>query len=180
MRIISGQARGRKLVTLEGENTRPTLDRTRESLFNILRMRVLDAKVLDLFAGSGALALESLSRGAQSAVLCDASAKACAVIEKNIDAVRVRDRAKLLNCDACAALVRLKGERFDLVFLDPPYNQGLVERSLVGIIQSDLLSDDAIIVAETAMGEVFCLPDGLRIYDTRRYGKSLLHFIERA
>ena len=96
MRIISGQARGRKLTTLPGDNTRPTLDRTREALFNILQTRVFDARVLDLFAGSGALALEALSRGAASAVLCDHSPEACAVIEKNIDAVRVRDKAQLL------------------------------------------------------------------------------------
>ena len=96
MRIISGQARGRKLTTLPGDNTRPTLDRTREALFNILQTRVFDAQVLDLFAGSGALALEALSRGAASAVLCDHSPDACAVIEQNIDAVRARDRAQLL------------------------------------------------------------------------------------
>ena len=82
MRIIAGSARGRKLNTLPGDNTRPTLDRTREALFNILQTRVFDAQVLDLFAGSGALALEALSRGAESAVLCDKSAEACRVIRR--------------------------------------------------------------------------------------------------
>ena len=106
MRIISGQARGRKLATLEGDNTRPTLDRTREALFNILQTRVRGAKVLDLFAGSGALGLEALSRGAQSAVFCDVSRQACAVIQKNIEALRAQDRSRLLCCEAMDALAQ--------------------------------------------------------------------------
>lgn len=179
MRIISGQARGRKLYTLEGENTRPTLDRTREALFNILRGRVLDARVLDLFAGSGALALEALSRGAQEAVLCDHSPQACAVIQKNIDALRVNDRARLLRCEAGEALKSLKENKFDLVFLDPPYHKGLVDEALHGIEQAGLLAEDGLIVAETAEGEAFDVPEGLSITDSRKYGKSRLHFIER-
>lgn len=179
MRIISGQARGRRLTTLPGENTRPTLDRTREALFNILQTRVYDTRVLDLFAGSGALALEALSRGAESAVLCDRSPEACKVIEQNIDAVRVRERAVLMCCDAEQALGRLAGKKFDLIFLDPPYRMGLIDRALVGIVQYDLLENDGWITAETALDEGFNVPEGLKIKDTRRYGKSLLYFMER-
>lgn len=180
MRIISGQARGRKLTTLPGDNTRPTLDRTREALFNILQTRVFDARVLDLFAGSGALALEALSRGAASAVLCDHSPEACTVIEKNIDAVRVREKAQLLRCEAADALTRLSGRQFDLIFLDPPYRKGLVDEALRGIAAGDLLADGGRICAETAADEGFDVPDGLKLTDQRRYGKSLLHFIERS
>ncbi|MGI5883776.1 MAG: 16S rRNA (guanine(966)-N(2))-methyltransferase RsmD [Candidatus Spyradocola sp.] len=177
MRIISGQARGRKLVTLEGEATRPTLDRTREALFNILQTRVRGAKVLDLFAGSGALGLEALSRGAQSAVFCDNSRQACDVIRKNIDAVRVGDRSRLLCCDAMDALKRLAGERFDLVFLDPPYRKGLVDQALRGLLAAQALEPEALVVVETAQEEAFDLPESLRIADSRKYGKSRLHFL---
>lgn len=179
MRIISGQARGRKLVALPGDNTRPTLDRTREALFNILQTRVFDAQVLDLFAGSGALALEALSRGAAGAVLCDHSPEACAVIEQNIDAVRVRGRAQLLCCEARETLAQLAGRQFDLIFLDPPYHKGMVEEALRGIAAGGLLADDGCICAETAADEGFDVPEGFALTDQRRYGKSLLHFMER-
>ena len=131
MRIIAGQARGRKLNTLPGDNTRPTLDRTREALFNILQTRVFDAQVLDLFAGSGALALEALSRGAESAVLCDKSPEACKVIRQNIDAVRVSEKAQLMNCEAQAAAKWV-----------PPWSASflLIESAISGRIASPLFS----------------------------------------
>ncbi len=180
MRIISGQARGRKLKTLEGLDTRPTLDRTREALFNILQQRVRDARVLDLFAGSGALALEALSRGAGSAVLCDQSPAACGIIRENIALVRMEDRARLLCCEASQALERLVGEQFDLIFLDPPYHKGLIDAALEGMIRRNQLAEGGLIVAETAQDEGFDLPEGLTFTDERKYGKSRLHFIERA
>ncbi len=180
MRIISGQARGRKLKTLEGLDTRPTLDRTREALFNILQQRVRDARVLDLFAGSGALALEALSRGAGSAVLCDQSPAACGIIRENIALVRMEDRARLLCCEASQALERLVGEQFDLIFLDPPYHKGLIDAALESMIRRNQLAEGGLIVAETAQDEGFDLPEGLTFTDERKYGKSRLHFIERA
>ena len=180
MRIISGQARGRKLKTLEGLDTRPTLDRTREALFNILQQRVRDARVLDLFAGSGALALEALSRGAESAVLCDQSPAACGIIRENIALVRMEDRARLLCCEASQALERLVGEQFDLIFLDPPYHKGLIDAALEGMIRRNQLAEGGLIVAETAQDDGFDLPEGLTFTDERKYGKSRLHFIERA
>lgn len=179
MRIISGQARGRKLNTLPGDNTRPTLDRTREALFNILQTRVFDAQVLDLFAGSGALALEALSRGADAAVLCDRSPEACRVIGQNIEAVRVKDRAVLMQCEAKEAVRRLKGKTFDLIFLDPPYHNRLIDEALIGIAENGLLARGGLITAETALDEGFDVPEGFVIRNTRKYGKSLLHFIER-
>ena len=180
MRIISGQARGRKLKTLEGLDTRPTLDRTREALLNILQQRVRDARVLDLFAGSGALALEALSRGAGSAVLCDQSPAACGIIRENIALVRMEDRARLLCCKASQALETLVGEQCDLIFLDPPYHKGLIDAALEGMIRRNQLAEGGLIVAETAQDEGFDLPEGLTFTDERKYGKSRLHFIERA
>ena len=123
MRIIAGEMRSRTILAPKGTDTRPTLDRTRESLFNIIAAWYPDARVLDLYAGSGALALEAISRGAQSAVLCDSSREAARVIKANIEALRVQDRARLLPMMDSQALALLgrEGARFDLVFLDPPY-----------------------------------------------------------
>ena len=122
MRIIAGEMRSRTILAPKGTDTRPTLDRTRESLFNIIAAWCPDARVLDLYAGSGALALEAISRGAQSAVLCDSSREAARVIKANIEALRVQDRARLLPMMDSQALALLgrEGARFDLVFLDPP------------------------------------------------------------
>ena len=117
MRIIAGEMRSRTILTPKGTDTRPTLDRTRESLFNIIAAWCPDARVLDLYAGSGALALEAISRGAQSAVLCDSSREAARVIKANIEALRVQDRARLLPMMDSQALALLgrEGARFDLV-----------------------------------------------------------------
>ena len=144
MRIISGQARGRKLATLEGGQHPPD---ARQNAGGALQhpadARLRGAKVLDLFAGSGALGLEALSRGAQSAVFCDVSRQACAVIQKNIEALRAQDRSRLLCCDAMDALARLAGESFDVVFLDPPYRKGLVDKALAGLVAADALAPGA-------------------------------------
>lgn len=181
MRIIAGEKRSRKLVAPEGMDTRPTADRAKEALFSILMSRLPGARVLDLYAGSGALALEALSRGAGSAVLADLSPKACKVIEQNIATLDYQQRARLLRCADMAAITQLRreGAAFDLIFLDPPYRMGLIDRALAGIVQYDLLENDGWITAETALDEGFNVPEGLKIKDTRRYGKSLLYFMER-
>ena len=180
MRIIAGEMRSRTILAPKGTDTRPTLDRTRESLFNIIAAWCPDARVLDLYAGSGALALEALSRGAGSAVLCDQSPAACGIIRENIALVRMEDRARLLCCEASQALERLVGEQFDLIFLDPPYHKGLIDAALEGMIRRNQLAEGGLIVAETAQDEGFDLPEGLTFTDERKYGKSRLHFIERA
>ena len=128
MRIIAGEMRSRKLKAPEGMDTRPTADRVKEALFSILGSRVYGARVLDLYGGSGALALEAVSRGADSAVVCDLSAKACAVIQENIDTLGCGEKVRLLRMKDTAALSALqkKGDAFDLIFLDPPYRMSTV------------------------------------------------------
>ena len=124
MRIISGDARGRKLFAPSGEDTRPTADRIRESLFNILSNRVWDAEVLDLFGGTGAMALEALSRGAAHAVIVDSDREAIRAIQRNAEGVlkdALNERAKIIRADYRAAIDAMPEVRFDLVFLDPPY-----------------------------------------------------------
>ena len=181
MRIIAGEKRSRRLQTLEGLDTRPTLDRVKEALFSILTPRIAGARVLDLYAGSGALALEALSRGAQSAVLCDLSRKACRVIAANIAALDYGDKARLLCMPDSAALALLQKEQaaFDLIFLDPPYRMETAD-ACAAILEKGLLSPDGIIVAEHAREKEPPQVPGLTVVDRRQYGVAGLTFYCRS
>ena len=141
MRIISGTSRGSRLVTLEGTETRPTLDRVKEPLFSIIQMHIKDARVLDLFAGSGALGLETLSRGAKSAVFSDISDKAINVIKQNVEKTKLGEKAIVLKGSYEDILKQMKNENkeFDLIFLDPPYKGGLLEDAIKRILEYNLL-----------------------------------------
>lgn len=178
MRIISGSARGLKLATLEGTETRPTLDRVKEPLFSIIQMHIKDARVLDLFAGSGALGLEALSRGAQSAVFTDISKRAVEVINQNIKRMKFEEKSVVLNQSYEKTLKDLASENkeFDLIFLDPPYTSGLLENAIKEIVSYNLLSKEGIIVVETDMeSELQKLQNvGLHIKDIRKYGRVIL------
>lgn len=180
MRIIAGSARGTKLYTLDGDATRPTLDRVKEPLFSIIQLHVPDAFVLDLFAGSGALSLEALSRGARKAVLCDNSRNAINIIKQNIEKTRFTEETELLNLDYEKALEKFKMQnlQFDLVFLDPPYKKNYLIKSINAIIDYNLLTNDGIIVAETDEELVLEEIKG-NIYDTRQYGRVKLIFIKK-
>ena len=164
MRIITGKARGTKLQTLAGEATRPTAERTKEAIFSMINFDIAGARVLDLFAGSGQLGLEALSRGAKSAVLNDSSRDAAAIIRSNADWQPV--------------LRRFAGrERFELSFLDPPYAGGFLPKVLAKMIEWDLLSDGAVIVCESAKEEdVFCgneeLKNQFNVRRVARYGAA--------
>lgn len=178
MRIISGSARGLKLATLEGTETRPTLDRVKEPLFSIIQTKIKDAKVLDLFAGSGALGLEALSRGAQSAVFTDISKRAVEVINQNIKKMKFEEKSVVLNQSYEKTLKDLASEskEFDLIFLDPPYASGLLENAIQEIISYNLLSKEGIIIVETDMeSELQKVQNiGLHIKDIRKYGRVIL------
>ena len=180
MRIISGKARGTKIATLEGDNTRPTLDRVKESLFNIIQNNIYNSNVLDLFSGSGALALESLSRGARRAYLCDSSKEAIKVIKNNIEKTHFEDSVEILNLDYMKCLEKLKNLKFDLIFLDPPYESEFDILALKYIIENKMLNNDGIIILETDR-EKEKLENlnkiGINIYDLRKYGRVSLIFL---
>ena len=184
MRIISGMAKGRRLFAPQGEETRPTSDKIRESLFNILSGRVWDARVLDLFGGTGAMALEALSRGAECAVIVDASPKAMACIRRNADLVLggERDRRLMtLQCDYRTAIGRMPGEGFDLVFLDPPYRMtDAYGDALVRLRDAGLLRPDFRAVLEYLRGARPELPDGFEVYDERHYGGTSVALVREA
>lgn len=174
MRVTGGSARGTPLVAPRGADTRPTTDRVREAIFSILFS--LDAgfeRVLDLYAGTGALAIEALSRGDGSAVLVDRAPAAQASIRRNLRAARVEDRAELLAMPVRQALERLTGRSFSLVFVDPPYDEATASEVLEQLVPRGLLAPDAVIVYEHAWRRPLSrCPDGLALIDDRRYGDT--------
>lgn len=177
MRIIAGEFRSRTLLAPKGMDTRPTLDRTRESLFNIISAECPEARVLDLYAGSGALALEALSRGAASAVLCDKSREAARVIAANIASLKVGDRARLMamSDQQAVRMLEQEGAKFDLVFLDPPYRMDTVPACRM-LDEAGVLLDDALVVIEHAAESVPEPPECFRLTDRRRYRDTMISF----
>lgn len=172
MRIIAGTARSLPLKSIEGRDTRPTTDRIKETLFNIIQPDIADSRFLDLFAGSGQIGLEALSRGAQQAVFVENNKKACACIEDNIRFTRFEDRSKLLCMDVMHALRRLEGkDEFDFIFLDPPYKSQCEQDILAYLASSGLLKDDARIIAEAAGDTDFSFVQklGFTVLKEKRY-----------
>jgi 16S rRNA (guanine966-N2)-methyltransferase len=180
MRIIAGEFRGRRLAAVKGR-IRPTSDKVREAIFNILGPTVAEAKVLDLFAGTGALALEALSRGAREGVLVEDQATSLEVLRRNLTTLGLTDRVRVLPLPVQGALKKLaaRGEKFDLVFLDPPYERGLAMATLKTLEASGLPSPGAWVVAEHSHREI--LPERvgcLTLKQCRRYGDTQVAFYE--
>ena len=163
MRVITGQARGRKLISPEGYDVRPTTDKVKESIFNIIQFQLADAVVLDLFAGSGQLGIEALSRGAAKAVFVDSSRKSLEVVKKNIELCRFQSVSRTFLGDA-SAFLRATAEKFDVVFLDPPYHNNLCVTAL-GLLDG-AVNDDAIIICETQNDEE--LPESIGRFTVER------------
>lgn len=177
MRVISGTARGLHLTPVSGLDTRPTTDRVKESLFNIIQMRVRGATVLDLFAGTGQLGIEALSRGAFSCDFVERERAAFAVLQKNITAARVGERAQLHHTDAAKFAAQAKKKHYDMIFLDPPYGGKILEKALFDIETFDILSSDGIIICESAVGDVF--RSGWETVRAYRYGATLITVLKR-
>jgi 16S rRNA (guanine966-N2)-methyltransferase len=178
MRIIAGEFRGRRLAAVKGR-IRPTSDKVREAIFNILGAAVAEARVLDLFAGTGALSLEALSRGAADAVLVEELAAALSVLQRNLDTLGLNDRVQVLALPVSGALRKLaaQGKRFSLIFLDPPYGRGLAFNTLTALGNSGLLMPGARVVAEHSHRET--LPEHLGwlgLSQARRYGDTQVTF----
>ena len=177
MRIITGSARGTRLKSPVGVGTRPTADRTREALFSMLGTRVYDAQVLDLFAGTGALGLEALSRGAECAVLVDRTTHA--VMEENIRRTKMENRAVIRRGDVYGQLAALsqEGHTFDLIFADPPYAHGDNARVLAAVDAGALLARDGLFVLEQGAGETVIEHSGrLSLVRERGYGAARICF----
>ncbi|MGF1630573.1 MAG: 16S rRNA (guanine(966)-N(2))-methyltransferase RsmD [Kiloniellaceae bacterium] len=184
MRIVAGRHRGRSLKTPNDLAVRPTADRTREALFNILvsgklseegGSRLPDARVLDAFAGTGALGLEALSRGAAHAVFMENYAPAIEICRANIANLGEGGRAELLACDVLHP--RPAPEPCDLVFLDPPYNQGFGEKAVIALLKAGWIASDTLVSIELMKSEPFQTPAGFSELDARTYGKAKLLFL---
>ena len=156
MRVIAGKARSLKLMTPPGMDTRPTTDRTKETLFNILQPEIGGARFLDLFSGSGAIGIEALSRGAAFAVFVEKDRAAAECIRKNLAFTKLGDNGQILRKDVGAALKSLeKGEPFDLIFMDPPYGRGLERQVLEYLAHSSLLAEEGTVVVEASLETPF-------------------------
>lgn len=181
MRIISGTARGTKLYTLEGIATRPTLDRVKESIFNIIQNNIEDSTVLDLFSGSGAIGLEFLSRGAKRAVLCDNSKDAIKIIKQNVQKTHFEEKAEVYNIEFTKLIERLQNQKFDIIYIDPPYATDFIKISLEKVIEYKLINENSKIIVETD-DETRILKQiekmDVEITDKRKYGRATIIFLK--
>jgi 16S rRNA (guanine966-N2)-methyltransferase len=185
LRIISGSARGRRLLSPKNSLIRPTADRVKESLFNNLNVLIADydsCRALDIFAGTGNLGMEALSRGAACAFFIDSHKESIALIIKNLRVLGFTDRGRVIEREALSALRSLEKREapFQLLFIDPPYRQGLAERVLEYLATSNLIDEDSLVIVEISSGEL--LPGAfynLREFDRRVYGDTALVFFRR-
>ena len=182
MRVISGIARGTKINSIESLTTRPTLDRVKESLFNILQNNLKDKIVLDLFAGSGALGIEALSRGAKKAYFCDINKDAIIILKQNLEKTRLMQKAIIINKDYKIALKQIN-DKIDIIFLDPPYKLNLAVYAIDEMLKMNLIDKNSLIIIETDeikrdISEIEKI-DELEIIDKRKYGRVNLIFIKK-
>jgi 16S rRNA (guanine(966)-N(2))-methyltransferase RsmD len=180
MRIIAGLARGRKLLSPEGsDTTRPTLDRVKEAIFNIIQETVPYAVTLDVFAGTGSLGLEAVSRGAKKCYLVDKSPVTFPLLKKNVENLNFTDKCECLNMDSYKSLEELdrRGIIFDLIFIDPPYRKNMIPPAIEYISNSDLLSKDGLIVTKIdTIEEIYEGNEKITLINYRKYGKTTICF----
>ncbi len=185
MRIVGGKFKGHSIAPPHGSATRPTTDRVRESVFNILAhgiegLELEGARVLDLFAGTGAMGLEAVSRGARFCQFVEDSAEARGLIRKNADALGVIGLVKIWRRDATSLGPCSPQPGFDLVFADPPYGKGLGEKALLSLVSGGWLNEGAIVVLEEAQKVEISPADGLTLIDERDYGDTKIRFYRKA
>ena len=178
MRIISGKARGRNILSPATMETRPTLDRIKEAIFNIIQGYIPDAVVVDVFAGTGSLGLEAASRGARECYLVDKSPVTYPLLKKNIENLKFEDTCTSLNMDAYAALKSLnaKGKVFDLVFIDPPYLMDLIPEAMRIIDENNMLHEDGIIVTKIdATEDIYEGSENIKLFRSKKYGNTIVN-----
>lgn len=179
LRVITGTLKGQKLKTVKGTNTRPTSDKVKGGLFNILSADIPGARVLDLFAGTGNLGIEALSRGAASVRFIDKSAESISIIKENLKATKQESKAVVMPGDVLINLKKISGdvEKYDIIFMDPPYNKNFIEETLNIIAKNGIIRDNGIIVVERSIkDDVSFKIDGLKHIRDQRYGDTVLTF----
>jgi 16S rRNA (guanine966-N2)-methyltransferase len=180
MRIISGTSKGRKLITPRNHSLRPTSDRVKESIFNTLQSKIEGKVVLDLFAGTGNLGIEALSRGAKKTVFVEKGRQALRLIQRNLNLLGLKERSEIFPKDANLAIgiLKQKGESFDLILMDPPYEKGLIQKTLTRLNSDQIFHKDSILVVEHNRRE--SLPrtlDGWNLIRQRRIGETVISFL---
>ena len=183
MRVIAGTARRLRLKTLEGLETRPTTDRIKETLFNMIADGLFGCSFLDLFAGSGGIGIEALSRGAKRAVFVEKNPKACACVRENLAHTKLSAQAETMQADALNALVRLSGrESFDYIYMDPPYGKELEKKALAFLADSSLLAEVGVIIIEASLDTAFDDIEelGYSIIKSKGYKTNKHVFLKRA
>ncbi len=176
MRIISGEYKGRILSSVKKAKIRPSSDKVKGSIFNVLKDEVVGKKVLDLFAGSGNLGIEALSRGTQFVTFVDSSFQGIKIIKKNLESLNLSERAKTINKDCLGVLPKLK-EKFGIIFADPPYLCGFAQKVIDSVAQYDLLETDGILVLEHHKKETFKCPERKLSYiKAKRFGDTMVSF----
>ena len=178
LRVISGSAKGHKLKCIKGLNTRPTTDRVKESVFNIIISYIYDSSVLDLFSGTGNLAIEALSRGAKSAVLVDNNPLCIKIINQNLEYTKLKSKAKVICEDVNLAVKKLKS-KFDIIFIDAPYNKGYIIPVLNQIYNNDVLSDNGLIVVEREVKDEIADHIDFNIVREQNYGGTVVTFLTK-
>ncbi len=180
MRIITGSARGAKLETLDGLDTRPTAERVKEAVFSMIQFEIDGKRVLDLFAGSGQMGLEALSRGAQKATFVDANREATDIVKNNAKKTGLFERSVVLNTDYKSFIRGNAGRgKYDIVFLDPPYQSDFVEDAILRLQRADMLEEGCVIVCESDRKEPFSV-EGLNVRRHARYGKVFVTVLEKS
>lgn len=182
MRVIAGSAKSLKLKTLESNDTRPTQDRTKETLFNILSPHLADCRFIDLFAGSGGIGIEALSRGAKSCIFVEQNPLAIQCIEENLAFTKLADRASVLRGDAVTLIRQISDDApFDVIFMDPPYNKELEKQVLSQITKTNMVDEYTVVVVEASLQTDFSYLDdlGLQIYKKKEYKTNQHVFIEK-
>lgn len=181
MRIISGQRRGKKLLAPVGMDTRPTLDRVKQRMFDSIQFDIEGKTVLDLFAGSGQLGLEALSRGAAFCHFNDMDRAAASVVQKNITACAFEKKSSL-TCNLytdCVTICKRKGLRFSLVLLDPPYDKGLLQAALALLLTADILEEGALLICERSLDEEWELPAGYTLCKDKKCGQVAFSILQK-
>lgn len=178
MRVIAGTAKKKKLITPVGEHTRPTTDRIKETLFNVLQTEVHGSRFLDLFSGSGGIAIEALSRGAEYAVLIENDRAALRCIKKNLSETGFSDKAKVMPVSVISGIQKMeyKEKPFDIIFMDPPYDRGIESEIIKNLLGSSLIKNGTLIVAETSLKtdisyieSLDCIVEKVKEYKTNRH-----------
>lgn len=181
MRVISGKKRGAKLVAPEGLQTRPTTDRIKETLFNIINFDLPGCSFLDLFSGSGAIGIEALSRGSKEVMFVENGKEALSCIKENLEKTKLKDQSVICAMDVAGALQKLvqQGKKFDIIFMDPPYALASIDSLLTYIAQHDLLEKDGYIIVEQGTDRKLTTIEGLQLIKEKEYKTTTLSFFER-